>query len=475
MVDLKSYRSCLKAFMVFKNGQEYNDTHVFTEAELLEVVPEDIYRYFKHRAYGNAEANEDQDNPTEARSNAIKYWKKAISYFMPNNLMPYNEIGNVGNPTRHAKINKLIGKIKKKEAARLGRKSLARRALYASEFENAIEKMESYSDDEIACFMSGCFKFQYNMIARVDDSAKFRSPDMKVFHQYPDYGIIARLCWSKNVLDERDAPDQVLFGAMDHRYCALVGLGIWLEHHFTKNPENNEFLFGTKGINCPVAIKNKAASKLREIFKDETFNVVDDGNKGTHSMRKFAVTQARSSGCGKDDTDTRARWKGHKRQQDDYANVTIPYVDAKVAAALCKGGVCAYVHANGSGISNDWVLDYVVPHMKEKCHRQVCIVLGRALLWRIFDPSGVHIIPQNIRVRVMAAYNDLGTTCTLENRENPIKKIPLGVNGCDAELIIHELLSDETDSNSQNIMQRRNTIERDEIRLLSSQVLYLRR
>ena len=63
---------------------------------------------------------------------------------------------------------------------------------------------------------------------------------------------------------------------------------------------------------------------------------------------------------------------------------------------------------------------------------------------------------------------------TRKQRESN-KKIPLGVNGCDAELIIHELLSDETDSNSQNIMQRRNTIERDEIRLLSSQVLYLRR
>ena len=99
------------------------------------------------------------------------------------------------------------------------------------------------------------------MIARVDDTAKFRAPDLKSFHQYPNYGVIARLCWSKNVLDERDAPDQILFGAMDTRYCALCSLGLWLEYHFMKNPEDNEFLFGVLGLDDPKQIKGKAAKK----------------------------------------------------------------------------------------------------------------------------------------------------------------------------------------------------------------------
>ena len=38
--------------------------------------------------------------------------------------------------------------------------SQARRALFASEFESAIEVMEIYDDDELACFMSGFFKFR---------------------------------------------------------------------------------------------------------------------------------------------------------------------------------------------------------------------------------------------------------------------------------------------------------------------------
>ena len=31
------------------------------------------------------------------------------------------------------------------------------------------------------------------------------------------------MCWSKNVQEERDAPDQILLGAMDLCYCVLVG------------------------------------------------------------------------------------------------------------------------------------------------------------------------------------------------------------------------------------------------------------
>jgi len=42
------------------------------------------------------------DNPTEVRSSALAFVKKAISYFMPNKLMSLNALANspVGNPTK---------------------------------------------------------------------------------------------------------------------------------------------------------------------------------------------------------------------------------------------------------------------------------------------------------------------------------------------------------------------------------------
>jgi hypothetical protein len=138
--------------------------------------------------------------------------------------MQWNELAYVGNPTRSQVVNKLITTMRRKETARLGKPSEARRALYVSEFEQAIEMMENSDDVEVACFLSAFFRFQYHLIARIDDSAKFWHPDNKVYHQYPQYGIIVKLCWSRNVMEERDAPDQVLMGANDWRYCPLVGL-----------------------------------------------------------------------------------------------------------------------------------------------------------------------------------------------------------------------------------------------------------
>lgn len=64
-----------------------------------------------------------------------------------------------------------------------------------------------------------------------------------------------------------------------------------------------------------------------------------------------------------DDCDTRGRWRNSRRQHETYADTSIPFVDAKVAAAVCKGGPIAYVVDEESCISDCWILDHVTPHM----------------------------------------------------------------------------------------------------------------
>lgn len=46
--------------------------------------------------------------------------------------------------------------------------------------------------------------------------------------------------------------------------------------------------------------------------------ILEDDQVGSHSIRKYASIKARRFGCTKDDVDYRARWKGKKRQQDEY-------------------------------------------------------------------------------------------------------------------------------------------------------------
>lgn len=397
--------------------------------------------------YQDPKADCDIDHP-KLRSKTVLYWKKSISYFLPNKRMEWNEISNIGNPIMSGAVNDLIKAIKKMETARLGAESQARRALYASEFEQAMEMMEEFDNDEFATFLPAFFRFQLNMIARGDDSAKFHLPDINPFHSYPNYGIIGRLCWSKNVHEDRDAPNQVLVGAMDRRYCVLIGLAMWLEHHFTHYPEENEYVFGIYGEDDPDLIKEHAYSGLVSIFKDGEFNAVDDGKKGTHSMRKFGCDIARGNGCSKDDTDHRARWKGGKRQQDDYTSTTIPFVDAKVAFALCKGGAVAYMQQEESGMTDQWLLDYGVPHLQSHVPRQVAIVFARCLLWQICDPTGKDVVPTEIRERVEEATHDLEQAgkYTVADGENPVSKIPLICDGVDAQLVIEEAFGEGDDA-----------------------------
>ena len=56
--------------------------------------------------------------------------------------------------------------------------------------------------------------------------------DLKDYEPYPDYGIMTRFPWSKNVTDEHDAPRQPMYGAMDPCYCPLANLGPWFEYHY---------------------------------------------------------------------------------------------------------------------------------------------------------------------------------------------------------------------------------------------------
>ena len=197
--------------------------------------------------------------------------------------------------------------------------------------------MDSYGDDQVRLFVSTIFRLQMAMIGRIDDTAKLLSENLKENQQHPRYSILCQLCWSKNVNEERDAPDQILLGAQNTSYCVLIALFTWLEYFVSQGHMNNtNFAFGINGQTDPVLIKEKAASFMKTILNDEGFSNMLVGKRGTHSIRKMATTRSRRHGCLKDEVDTRVRWK-QQRQQDTYADTILPWPDAKVAATLCKG------------------------------------------------------------------------------------------------------------------------------------------
>jgi hypothetical protein len=133
MVGTNDYHATLVHFMTFMNGIVYPKDHQFVQDELAPLTPDDVARWMCQKAYGTPEPEPDA-NPTQARSSSLHYWKKAISYYMLNRLMPWNAVSGQGNPTRSIEVNTLIKKVKKKEVRKEGVSSKARHAVTHVEF-----------------------------------------------------------------------------------------------------------------------------------------------------------------------------------------------------------------------------------------------------------------------------------------------------------------------------------------------------
>jgi hypothetical protein len=60
------------------------------------------------------------DNPTHGRCSSLEYYKKALSYFMPNRHNEWDEVTLRGNPTKSQEVLDVIKAVKKKEVLRQG-------------------------------------------------------------------------------------------------------------------------------------------------------------------------------------------------------------------------------------------------------------------------------------------------------------------------------------------------------------------
>ena len=75
----------------------------------------------------------------------------------------------------------------------------------------------------------------------------------------------------------------------------------------------------------------------------------------------------------------------------------------------------------------------------------------------------------------MSAYRDLGACNILELGCNPVKRKPLIVSGHDTEVLI-DLLLDDSDEATPGVGVRRSlAVRNQEVRLLSSQIIHMRR
>lgn len=437
--QVKRYFTCLLAMMRHKDGINYPKSKVFTVDELAAVRPEHVARYFCKRVFGT-ETPTQNSIPTK-RKTTVSYWKKGISYFMPSQAPWTDAAGGYGNPTRSKLVNNVLAAMEKAETRGTGAKEKKDRAFTAEEFVQAHDLLGTFwsqygRQDNLR--YQALIKLQLHMLGRSDDMAHLKKDCIQRSGQFPEF-ITCQMKWSKNVTTASDCPKQIVFASKNPKYCAVLGLALFLEKWIRSGVGIvSQWLFadGSTDASDPVDEQNREAFCFKKtyynilkkhVIDNDAFVRDEDlqGPLGTHSIKKYGASWLRKSQVSKDDVDYRARWK-NKRIQDTYVETQLDWPDYYAASKLCEGGVIVYRIKEGVGITDNWLLEKVCPYIYRSFSKGVALVMAKALLWAAFDDDHFEIIPRDIRDDIRRDFTTLNTG--LEDNVNPVEKLDVIVD-----------------------------------------------
>src|SRR5210317_1368118 len=98
--------------------------------------------------------------------------------------------------------------------------------------------------------------WQYTLIGRNDDICHFETNDPKGHPKY-DFALMTKVRWSKNISEERNCPDQILFGSMDDCYCLLIQLAVYLESYLYQFPMAHHLFTEDTSTKAVDRLKNR--------------------------------------------------------------------------------------------------------------------------------------------------------------------------------------------------------------------------
>jgi hypothetical protein len=237
----------------------------------------------------------------------------------------------------------------------------------------------------------------YHLIGRTDDLVHFQTSKQRGHNQW-DFALKrTKVWWSKNVMEERRCPNQILFGAMEPLYCVMINLGVYLEMYLELFPQAKYLYTDNDDGNAPANLIAQYRGRIEVVVWDsnEFEAVVDDEDEegiGTHSYRKYPSNYAVNCGCSADEVEIRGRWKQRGgRVVFRYIDVKQLYHYAKVTAVLCVGGPVEYKLKEGldATITSEWLWQHVIPKIWQKYPNDIhlCRVLVLAVLFACLDDN----------------------------------------------------------------------------------------
>jgi hypothetical protein len=297
----RSYQNTLVSLLSFLDGQKYHKNTVFPQEQLAVISADNMLRWMNYKTFGTPFPGPDA-NPAGCRSSTIQFWKKSISFFIPNKHHPWDSLMEQSNPTRSREILDLIKFVKKKEVRRQGVPSQARRPLTLAEFRNVVQALKTGQGGEGSLAKYGVpaqMAFQFHLITWIDCICHFQRDNLKAHDRFPSQALKVKLNWSKNVLEEQDAPWQTVLGSLDSAFCMLLNLSLWLELS-SRCSSPYVFIFsedmtvpsgGDKG-------KQRAMDVLHVVLFDLDLDL-EEGEVGMHSIQKCASTHVQWNGVSK--------------------------------------------------------------------------------------------------------------------------------------------------------------------------------
>jgi hypothetical protein len=292
---------------------------------------------------------------------------------MPKKHMSWDVRSSSGNPSKSMLVNDTVATVRKLECRKQGRPSCAKRDIRRAEYRKTMCILEAkYGNFEWQSKTPTMLKFQFHIIARTDDITNLETNDhdLRSHDTFGEFALQTKVSWSKNVMEERACPDQLLIGAAGTNCCILLALACNLESRLTTN-RNGCYSFGDRDDEFEPDRANKRYCRtLRQCWSDPEFLELMakvKGSMGSHSNHKFPATWCAENGSSDPEMEIRGRWKGNKNGQvvNRYISVEQLPTDAKLSGILAVGNPVRYKLRADSHVSNSFLQGIVTPKMHE--------------------------------------------------------------------------------------------------------------
>ena len=158
-----------------------------------------------------------EDNPSHGHASILRYWNKALLYFMSNKLQRWTTtIGGAtcGNATNLSLINSLL------HTRGIGKEPSADRELTPKESKQSLELIDNCQGSLMhKKRFSTMLRCQVHLIGRNDG---IEEKALKTAHSSLSF-------LSKNVHEEQDCPRQIFMGSMNAKSYIVLGLALFPE------------------------------------------------------------------------------------------------------------------------------------------------------------------------------------------------------------------------------------------------------